>query len=243
MFATKVVDCQPTDDSDLDVSEQIVYDYERYFSGTIHSKGFGLGFVRGKNLTAFKTRFWNIEISNLRSLKRLRSVNPYYLDSKSFVYGKLNDVFVLRGGFGYKKQLNRKPSDNGVEIRWLYEGGGSLAIQKPYYYYVVIATENAEGEMETSVETRLFEDDWFDIYGRAPFFKGFDEISLRLGLFLRTALNFEFGSSKTKINSLELGANIEFFPQGISIMYSEKNKPFFITFYLSYSLGKRFNKY
>lgn len=243
LLTIKVADCQKSNDFDLDVSERIIYDYERYYSGTIHSQGFGIGFCRGRNLNAFKTRFWNVEISNLRSLKRLRSINPYYLDSKSFVYGKLNDVFVLRFGYGVKKQLNRKPSNTGVEVRWLYEGGASLAIQKPYYYYLVVATQNADNELETNIETGLFEDDWLDIYGRAPFLEGIEEVSLRPGLFARTALYFEFGSSKTKINALELGANIELFPQGVSIIYSEKDKPYFITFYLTYSFGKRFNKY
>ena len=65
--------------------------------------------------------------------KQIRVINPYYYNARSYVYGKLNHVYMLRIGYGFKKLLNRKPYWGGIELRVLYMGGLSLAFAKPVY--------------------------------------------------------------------------------------------------------------
>ena len=84
---------------------------------------------------------------------------------------------------------------------------------------------------------------WDDIYGRAPFTVGLTEITLHPGIYLKTGLNFEFGTQSTKIKALEVGGAIDIAPTGLSIMSNNTNQIFFPTFYLTFSFGKRFNKY
>ena len=55
---------------------------------------------KGKNITANKKRMWEAEIVNMKHPKEVRSVNPYFDNAKSFFYGKLNSMMVVRAGIG-----------------------------------------------------------------------------------------------------------------------------------------------
>lgn len=227
-------------------AEMIIYNRERSAVIQMHSLGFGIAYRPGKNPTAFKTYIWNFELITMKSPKQIKILNPYYNNSKRYVYGKLNDVFMLRGGYGLKKQLNRKPYWGGIELRWLIEGGLSVAFEKPYYYFVMNITEGTGGVLIQTIETKKFDESSTstdDIYGRAPFTRGINEIGIRPGIYLKTGLNFEFGYVKTRIKALEAGAAVEFFPQGVNIMADNRNQQVYLTFYLSFGFGKRFNKY
>ena len=129
-------------------------------------------------------------------------------------------------------------------MRFIYGGGLSLGLAKPYYLYVIkdisgtgqtftIIPERYDPKMHSNT----------DIYGKAPFSKGFNEITIHPGINLKTGLNFEFGTQSTKIKSLEIGAAIDILPVGMTIMYYDANQIIFPSFYLSASLGKRFNKF
>jgi len=228
------------------VEELIIYNRERTAIIQMHTLGYGIAYRPGKNPTAFKTYIWNFELITMKSPKQIKIINPYYNNSKRYVYGKLNDVLMLRGGYGLKKQLNRKPYWGGIELRWLMEGGISVAFEKPYYYFVVNITEGTGGVLTQSIETKKFDESSTstdDIYGRAPFTRGINEIGIRPGIYLKTGLNFEFGYAKTRIKALEAGAAVEVFPQGINIMADDRNQHLFLTFYVSFGFGKRFNKY
>ena len=234
-------------DPDFDpVDDQIIYNREKVGFIFAHNLGLGVGYKTGKNTTAFQTTAWAFELLTMRSPKQIKTINPYYNNSKRYVYGKLNDVFMLRSGYAIKKLLNRKPYWGGVEVRWLYEGGLSLAFEKPYYYFVVNVQQGSGGVLTESIETLKFDENafsWDDIYGRAPFTRGINEVGIKPGIYVKSGFNFEFGYVKTSIKAFEAGAAFEYFPQGVSIMADDNNQPFFLTFYLAFSFGKRFNKY
>lgn len=223
----------------------ILYQRQRTFGVVLHNLGLGVQYRNGKRLSYFKTRMWEIEFVSMKSYKQVKILNPYFTNSRRYVYGKLNDAFFLRGGMVWKKLLNRKPYWGGVELRWMYGGGVSLGIAKPYYLYVLYFYET-NGYFTYEIKTERFDpssQSWDDIYGRAPFTVGLTEITLHPGIYLKTGLNFEFGTQSTKIKALEVGGAIDIAPTGLSIMSNNTNQIFFPTFYLTFSFGKRFNKY
>ena len=217
----------------------ILYNKTKTYGVVVHNLGLGINFRTGKRLSIFKTRMLEFEFVSMKSYKQIKMINTYYVNSKRFVYGKMNDAFFLRAGFVWKKLLNRKPYWGGVEVRLIYGGGISLGIAKPYYiYYIDYATNLIIPEQyDPNKHSNT------DIFGRAPFSKGFNEISLHPGLLIKGGLNFEYGKQNTKIKSLEIGASIDILPTGLTIMHNNVDQIFFPTFYLSFSLGKRYNKY
>lgn len=207
---------------------------------TIHVLGMGMNFRKGVNKTFFNSRIFEIEGVSMKHPKQVRVVNPYYYNAKSYVYGKLNHVYILRVGYGFKKLLNRKPYWGGVELRLLYMGGVSIAFAKPVYLifwdpnnpYVTV-------EQKYNPNNPFHNGDY--IYGRAPFIDGLGELKIYPGVYTKAGLNFEFGTLNSKIRALEAGAVFEFFPIAIPIMAFNPPQNFFLTFYINFSLGKRHN--
>ena len=215
----------------------------KQFSGGVilNSRGWGAQFKKGKNITYFKSFLWEINAVSMRSPKQIRTINPYFSNAKSYVYGKLNNVYVVRGGVGFDKLLNRKPYWGGVELRYVYYGGLSLAIAKPIYLYILNYTSSY---YEYVIETEKYDPEKHvsdDIYGRAPFVKGLNELKFYPGIYAKFGFNFEFGVYNSKIKSLEVGAMVDLYPFPVPIMAFEDGEHYFLTFYLCFSLGKRYN--
>ncbi len=223
------------------IENMILYNRQKTYGIVVHNLGIGINFRTGKRLSIFKTRMLEFEFVSMKSYKQIKMINTYYVNSKRFVLGKMNDAFFLRAGVVWKKLLNRKPNwgEKGVEVRFTYGGGLSIGIAKPYYIYYIDFTTNQilPAQYDPNKHSTT------DIYGRAPFSKGFNEIKIHPGLQLKGGINFEFGSQSTKIKAAEIGASIDILPTGMTIMDNNINQIVFPSFYISFSLGKRFNKY
>ncbi|MCK4569931.1 MAG: hypothetical protein KAT76_06550 [Bacteroidales bacterium] len=215
----------------------------REFAGGVilHSRGWGFQFRKGKNLSYFKSLQWEINVVSLKSPKQIRTLNPYFNNAKSYVYGKLNHVYILRAGIGIKRLLNRKPYWGGIELRFIYFGGFSLAIAKPVYLYVLNFTPENE-EYTINIEKYNPKIHGLDnIYGRAPFTHGIGNTSLHPGLYVKLGLNFEFGNYNSSIKAVEAGATLDYYPIPVSIMALNPEQSFFLTFYIGFSFGKRYD--
>jgi len=206
---------------------------------TIHILGMGANFRKGINKTFFNSRIFEIEFVSMKHPKQIRVINPYYYNAKSYVYGKLNHVYILRAGYGFKKLLNRKPYWGGVELRFLYMGGLSVAFAKPVYLYFWDETYTYVKEEKYNPDNYYHNSEY--IFGRAPFTDGLGELKVYPGVYAKTGLNFEFGALNSKIRALEAGGVVEYFPIAIPIMAFNPAQNFLVTFYLNFSFGKRYN--
>ena len=230
-------------DESRPLEERIIYNRESTIHATLNTRGLGAGYKHGKIRGIDKTTYWDFELSYLRSLKQIKLMN--YYSTTSFVYGKLNDVLALRYGYEVQRRIYGKPYWGGVELRWLYEAGVSLALLKPYYYAVVVAKPTATGDYEQTMEYHTFESNaqWIDIIGKAPFKEGLSEIRIKPGAHVKGGMTFEIGTSRLRAQSIEVGAMVEYFPQGLELMAENPPSYFIPTLYLSYCWGSRFNKY
>lgn len=224
----------------FDSTKNILLLKERSLGAIFHTQGWGITYSRGYHKTAFRKRVLVIEMVEMKSPKQIRIINPYFTNAKSFVYGKLNSVFIFRGTYGYHKQLNRKPYWGGVEVRFLYMAGFSLGVAKPVYLHILNHT-SADYYTTTVEKYNPIDHSIDDIFGRASFTQGFNEISLYPGLHFKAGLDFDYASYSTKVKSLEVGAMLDLFPRPIPIMAFNEPNYYFFTFYLSFSFGKRFN--
>ncbi len=233
------------DNANKPLEERLIYNRQDSYFVSINNRGFSGGFRIGKIANIYTTRQWECEFTSIHSMKEIKTVNTSEYRMRPYVYGKLNSVYALRFGYGVEKRIYGKPYWGGVEMRWTYEGGASLAFQKPYYYYVIVYQANPDGSYSEIIDEQTFEDkaQWRDILGRSSFFKGFDKLAFSPGIHAKTGLNFDFSTSRTSIKAINVGAIAEYYPFGISIMDSERNKMLFLTFYVSYNWGTRFNKH
>jgi len=230
---------------DKPVEERIIYNRESSFHVGLNTQGFGVGYKTGKVRSIYKVTHWYFDLSYLRSLKQLRLVNGSYFGTSSFVFGKLNDAAVLKGGYGVERRIYGKPYWGGVELRWHYGIGASLALLKPYYYMVIIASPTASGEYEQVTQYQTYEDhaQWIDIIGRAPFSYGLNEIKFRPGVYAKSGLVFDIGKTRTSLQAIEVGGDISYFPQGLALMADNPKDYVILTLYVAYNWGARFNQY
>ena len=229
-------------DDDKPLEEKLVYNRQSTFNVAIHTRGLGLGFKLGRIKTINLTRNWEAEVVSLHSLKEISTLNLSTTNMRPYVYGKLNYGYVARFGYGEERRIFGKPYWGGVETRWTYEFGASLALLKPYYYYVATYIPNGSGGYVETVQEQTFEEG-IDILGRSAFTKGIAETKLSPGFHASLGLSFDFAKTRTRIQALNIDVKAECFPLKAPIMYSERNKWFFLTFMLSYNWGSRYNKY
>ncbi len=242
---------EPEDDGRRrDREEEPVYDsvsdrilLRREYAGGIvlHSRGWGFQFRKGRNLNFYRSLQWEIEAVSLKSPKQIKTINPYFNNAKSYVYGKRNHVYVVRAGIGVKHMLNRKPYWGGIELRLVYFGGFSLAFAKPVYLYILNYSVESD---DYTIDIERYDPDQHghdNIYGRAPFTHGIENTSLHPGIYAKLGLNFEFGEYNSSIKAVEVGANVDYYPIPIEIMALNPKQSLFLTFYLNFSFGKRYD--
>lgn len=214
---------------------------ENAFSGHVSSNGFGAGYRQGKQNSVLRKTFFEVEMTTMRHAKEIRSINYFLYSSRSYYYGKMNHMLALRPGVGIHRIITEKPYWGGVEFRYFYFAGASLAVLKPVYL-LVIKTGDEPNEYYFSEEKYNPVEHFADnIAGRAPFTKGLTELQFVPGAYIKSGLHFEIGKEETDIRSVEVGFILDLYPKHIPLVAFEKNKNFFLTLYLSYCFGKRYD--
>jgi len=237
LIASAVFSYAQTESATDTVNDNVLFERQWTLGLHLNTNGWGLKFRKGKNLSFRTQRLWEIEFSTYKASKEYKIVNQLYSDSKSYVYGKMNYVYFLRGGMGIQHILNMKPYWGGVQLSYLYYGGVTLGLAKPVYLYI-ISPENTRIERKYNPATDFTD----NIYGRGPFLDGILNSMIYPGIYAKAGLEFEFGTMNQRIQSLEIGGLLDYEPVGIPIMAYNPPQNLFLTLYLSVSMGKRYNK-
>jgi hypothetical protein len=221
---------------------------ERSGSAMLHTLGYGVGFRTGQNKNYFTRRMFEFDLLEIKAPNQEKTYNDNFINPKYYYYGKLNNLYVFRAGIGRQQLLNRKPYWGGVEVRYFYSGGLSLGLAKPVYLYIsyyksdlVIFATKTEKFDPTKNYPVTTPDYTYDIFGRAPVFKGFNEIKPYPGLYLKGGFTFDFGTLNDRVKALEIGIFVDAYPMGIPIMAFHDPYQFFINGYFSFIFGKRMN--
>lgn len=219
---------------------QVLLKQEFTGGAMLHTQGWGLLLRRAKNKTFLRKRLFELEVVSMEHPKEVKSINPYYENSNSYNYGELNQVVVSRVGYGRHNVLYAK-FDKGVEIRYLYIGGFSLAWAKPVYLeigYPSIPYERVETERYTPFDADgvpLHTQE--NIFGRASVFKGIENMQFYPGMYGKFGFSFEYAKKQKNVRSLEAGIIIDYYIQDVPMMALVDNDPYYITFYLAVNFG------
>ncbi len=209
----------------------------------VHSNGYGLSYRIGKEKTIFRKELFEFEFSIKKNPKEIRAKNPFYTNSKDYIFGKTNRLNTLHFGYGFQKVLNFKPYWGGTEVRYVLFGGASLGMSSPVYLYII---NFIPGTYETKPSIERYDPDQHNvdnIYGNGPFAKGLFEITPHPGIYAKWGLNFEFGDQDRKVRAIETGVNIDAFLNPVEIMAYNDPQRFFFSFYLSFHFGSRKDYY
>ena len=233
----------------------IIYNKEFALDFKLHTNGFAFGTKIGKLKTYYKTNYLSFELGELKHPKEFRQNVENFstfpsISSRSFVFGKQNNFYVLRSGFGVKRYLSEKARYKGVAVGIAYEAGPSLGFLKPYYLELRRTRENQTGsgsqfEISTEKYTVDNQDIFLDrnkIFGAAPLVRGFNELGIRPGIHGKFSFHFDWGAFDEIVKALELGLMADFYFSEIPILVESENvsnQVLFLNLYISLQFGKR----
>ena len=220
---------------ELNEQQKVFFRNERSFGILLNTNGLGLSYRGAKRIDFRNKRILEIEAGSIKHPKEYKITNPYTTGG-SFVFGKLNSTFFVRGGIGRQHELYKKADFGGIAIRYFYSAGPIFALYKPIYYrvlYPISLTEYMIKEEKFSSAVALPQ----DIYGRSAFTKGINETKILPGLYVKGGFNFEYSKEDKVIHAIEVGAQINAFPKTIPIMATSDNKAIYFSLFVSYRFG------
>jgi hypothetical protein len=220
---------------DLNEQQKVFFRNERSFAIMLNTDGYGFGYRSAKRIDYLNKRLFEIEGGTLKHPKEYKQPT-LYTQGGSFKYGKINYPFYFRGGLGHQHEIFKKADLGGIAIRYFYSAGGILGFYKPIYYKIVYPLPGNEYMIkEEKFKPAITQPQ--DIYSKASFFKGFNEIKLTPGLYAKGGFNFEYSKEDKVIHAIEIGAQINAFANTIPIMASSDNKSIFFSLFVSYRFG------
>ena len=222
---------------DISENPRIFYRNEKSIGFLLNSNGWGVSGRYAKRLNARNKTIYEIDFANIKHPKEVKITNSYY-NNRSFIFGKENLFINFRGGWGKQKEIFRKIDRGGISIRRYFSVGPTIGVLKPIYYEVFKAGGGGINDYYITEEKFSTSTHQGNIYGRASFFKGLNEISVMPGAFGRFGMSFEYSTSDINIHAIETAVSLDLFPQRMEIMATEKNNFFFLTLSVSYRFGK-----
>jgi hypothetical protein len=221
-------------------------------AGGIHlnTNGWSIFVDRGKVKTDdekhsdmfYNIRLLQVEFEEVKNPKEYKSTNSdvsTYTGQKSgtYIYGKENNFYALKLGWGFRKMIAGKPDPKTVSIHWVNVGGLALGMMKPYYLKADV--NGAEQEIKYSDTTANFFLNQNDILGKSSFTKGISEIKFVPGVHFKTGLHFDFANNRKLVIAAEAGLSGEYYTQKIALMANQKAYPYVLNAYLALEFGKR----
>ena len=221
---------------EINEQQKVFFRNERSFAILLNSDGIGVSYRGAKRLDFLNKRLLEIEAGTLKHPKEYIGSNPNIQGGGSFVFGKLNSLFYLRGSIGHQHEIFKKADLGGIAIRYFYSTGPVIGLYKPIFYNIIYFLPNNEyttkkEKFSTSITGNS------EILSRASFTKGLNETKVLPGLFLKGGFNFEYSKEDKLIHAIEVGAQINAFPKKIPIMASSDNKSIFFSLFVSYRFG------
>ena len=208
---------------------------------SLNTSGFGFGFQQGKTPNAKDKHLWEVEF--LYNIHHKAVLGRNLPEGRAFHYGKLYDLFFLRGGYGYQRIITHKPYYGGVQIRYFFGFGASICFGLPAY--LEIAQFDSLGYV-IGVENERYDPDLHDlgnIVGAARFFDRFHKIAVRPGFYGRAGVNFDFSSNPLKMQVLEVGFSMDVVFPFIQQMAFSRKKPVYFYGYVAYAFGRKTPRY
>jgi hypothetical protein len=212
----------------------IVYKKHSAFGGKLISNGDGLFMEFGKFISVKKGMLYQFEISEYRSTREEKQSNLYAY-STPFVFGKQNFFYPVKLGAQQQILFGNKSNKNGISITGNYGGGLSIGLIRPYYVqlgatgkYVKYESPDSSNFLDPSA-----------ISSGPGFVKGWSDVTVNPGAYIKTALRFDYGSYNEILSAIEVGISADFYSKKVRLMVHEPEKQFFFTGYVALVFGRR----
>lgn len=216
-------------------NEEFDYSRESIYGFNFNTNGGLLGGIMVKHSRALNKNAYQsfaLEIVNVKHEKEVRTQSG---TGNFFIYGKQNYLYSVRLQYGREWILFRKAPEEGVQINGILAGGPTIGLLAPYYIRYAFSNEDIRVVKYSPNETP----DRLNTLGTGGILQGVDESEVKIGLNLKTALSFEFGTFKTSVAGFEAGFLVEGFPEKVILMPTVENRAIFTSAFFTLYYGRR----
>lgn len=224
LIATATLSAQNSED--YDYTDEFVWGINKNTRGGLIG-----GFILKKSIRLSQDQFqtFGLELMNVKHPKETRISNP--LNGNSFIWGKQNYLYSIRLQYGREMVLFKKASFQGLQIHGILAGGPSIGLVSPYYI------QNSRGVNEPfNPEVHV---DFNSILGTGNILQGIGESQVKIGLNIKPAFSFEFGTFKSNVSGIELGFVLETYTEDIILVPNATNDNLFTSFFVTLFYGRR----
>ena len=221
----------------------LIYQKQGLFGFNLNTDGWNFIYEHGKYKSIVNTNLWWMELGERKDPKQEKLTKgsisiPGLAIGNPFVYGKQNNFYYFKLGFGRQTLIGGKGNKNGVALSAIYGGGLSLGMLKPYYIQVEDPNTGNISDIKYSNNDSIFLDP-NAIIGASSFGKGFGEIKYVPGIHIRTGLRFDYGRYNEVLSAIEVGLNLEYYAEKMPMMVLNDPHHAFLNAYISIQFGKR----
>lgn len=221
----------------------LIYQKQKLFGLKLNTDGWNLIYEHGKYKSIVQTNLWWMELGERKNNKQEKLTKgsviiPGLAIGNPFIYGKQNNFYYFKLGFGKQYLIGGKGNKNGVAVSAVYGAGLSLGMLKPYYIQIEDANTGQVIDIKYTNNDSTFLNPNV-IMGASAFGKGFSEIKYVPGIHLRTGLRFDYGRYNEILSALEVGLNLEYYSEKMPIMVFNDPHHAFFNAYIAIEFGKR----
>ncbi len=188
----------------------------------------GFVFKWSKNVGKDLYRTIGFEMVNVKHPKEQRYVSPQ--TGTSFIFGKQNFLYAIRGQVGLEKVVFKKAPQQGVQIHLTAAAGPTIGIVAPY----MVVSEGRSRRYDPIVHTSPNA-----IQGSGRLFEGLCLGHLTPGANAKTSTIFEFGTFRKSVAGIEVGVMAEVYTQKIILVPTQKNRALFTSAFFTLFWGSR----
>jgi hypothetical protein len=208
-----------------------------YLGGTLKNNGWGLNYEYQTNFRSGLKTNWEIEFNTLKHSKEVNVVNPNARNPRTYVYGKLNKVGLVKVQKGIIKQVTDFRSNQHTHLSLGLSGGLTLAALKPVYLDIYHPNATNDGLVVPERYNPNEHVDQFDILGNSKSKYGWNELSFKWGIQAKPSVNLHWGGLTGMSKMLKIGLMAEYFPSGMPIMAKTNNPTIYFSLFTSFLIG------
>lgn len=214
----------------------LTYRRQNIFAFQLRTNGYGMYFEHGRSKSPRLTNLYLVELSETKHPKEEKEPSGDGFLSSTFVYGKANNFYQAKLGFGQQYILGQKGNKNGIAVMAVYQGGLSLGLLRPYYVLGVVGNKEKDIKYESADSIDFLTG---QILGASGLSKGWDELEVNPGAFVKTSLRFDFGRFNETVKAVEIGMSLEAYSKEILQLARVEKKRLFFQGHVAILFGRR----
>ncbi len=221
--------------SKLEEEGVITYKKHTVYGGKLTSDGYGAFLEIGRARSVRKALLFQFELAERKHVKEEKE--QVFSNTSPVIFGKINFFYPVKLGVQMQYLLGNKGNKNGVSVTGNLGAGVALGLLRPYLIDVEKQGERVAVGYE-SADSSYFLDKSSHISGPG-FGKGWSNLKVTPGLYIKPALRFDYGKYNEMVSALEVGLAAEFYSKKIPQMIYIKQKQFFLSAYVAIVFGRR----